>query len=134
MLAEYVHEVPAAPPRPDRCTHAVLASPRVLLPELRQRHAVDTLEVFGSRVRGDSGHQSDIDVLVTYTETPDLLMFIALEAEPKTLYSVVRPLEVIGEATKREPASIRDLDAAIPGSAESGQSRRLAARASVSWP
>jgi uncharacterized protein with HEPN domain len=37
-----------------------------------------------------------------------------LEADPKTLYSVVRALEVVGEATKRVPASVRDLDPAIP--------------------
>jgi hypothetical protein len=59
----------------------VLASLRALLPELRERYAVDTLEVFGSRVRGDSGHRSDIDVLVTFIETPDLLTLIALEDE-----------------------------------------------------
>lgn len=60
---------------------AVLEELRALLPELRERFAVDTLEVFGSRVRTDAGHQSDIDVLVTFTETPDLLTFIALEDE-----------------------------------------------------
>jgi uncharacterized protein len=59
----------------------VLASLRALLPELRERYAVDTLEVFGSRVREDASHRSDIDVLVTFTETPDLLTFIALEDE-----------------------------------------------------
>lgn len=59
----------------------VLEGLRALLPELRERFAVDTLEVFGSRVRSDAGHESDIDVLVTFTETPDLLTFIALENE-----------------------------------------------------
>ncbi|HUP53712.1 MAG TPA: nucleotidyltransferase domain-containing protein [Longimicrobiales bacterium] len=57
----------------------VLAGLRALLPELRERYTVDTLEVFGSRVRGDAGHRSDVDVLVTFTETPDLLTFVALE-------------------------------------------------------
>jgi hypothetical protein len=59
----------------------VLASLRALLPGLRERYAVDTLEIFGSRVRGDASHRSDIDVLVTFTRTPDLLTFIALEDE-----------------------------------------------------
>lgn len=61
--------------------HAVLEALRSLLPELRERYDVDTLEVFGSRVRSDADIQSDIDVLVTFTETPDLLRFIALEDE-----------------------------------------------------
>jgi hypothetical protein len=59
----------------------VLAGLRALLPELRERYTVDTLEIFGSRVRGDASHRSDIDVLVTFTETPDILTFIALEDE-----------------------------------------------------
>ena len=54
---------------------------RALLPELRARYSVDTLEIFGSRVRGDVVDESDIDVLVTFTEAPDLLSFIALENE-----------------------------------------------------
>jgi hypothetical protein len=59
----------------------VLAGLRALLPELRERYTVDTLEIFGSCVRGDASHRSDIDVLVTFTETPDILTFIALEDE-----------------------------------------------------
>lgn len=64
-----------------RALAAVLEDLRELLPELRERFAVDTLEVFGSRVRTDAGQESDIDVLVTFTETPDLLTVIALEDE-----------------------------------------------------
>ncbi len=60
---------------------AVLEALRSLLPGLRERYDVDTLEVFGSRVRDDADAESDIDVLVTFTETPDLLAFIALEDE-----------------------------------------------------
>jgi uncharacterized protein len=54
---------------------------RSLMPELRKRYDVETLEVFGSRVRNDADVQSDIDVLITFTKTPDLLTFIALEDE-----------------------------------------------------
>lgn len=64
-----------------RALAAVLEDLRALLPELRERFAVDTLEVFGSRVRTDAGQQSDVDVLVTFTETPDLLTFIEVEDE-----------------------------------------------------
>jgi uncharacterized protein with HEPN domain len=48
-----------------------------------------------------------------------------LEADPKTLYSVVRALEVVGEATKRVPPSVRDLDAAIPWKEMAGMRDRL---------
>lgn len=61
--------------------HPLLEALRSLMPELRERYDVDTLEVFGSRVRCDADVESDIDVLVTFTQTPDLLTFIALEDE-----------------------------------------------------
>ncbi len=54
---------------------------RALLPDLRQRYGVETLEVFGSRVRADAYEGSDLDLLVTFTEVPDLLTLISLENE-----------------------------------------------------
>jgi len=36
-----------------------------------------------------------------------------VEADPKTLYSVVRALEVIGEVTKRMPPSVRQMGSAL---------------------
>jgi uncharacterized protein len=59
----------------------VLEALRSLMPELRERYDVDTLEVFGSRVRSDADLESDIDILVTFIKTPDLLTFIAPEDE-----------------------------------------------------
>jgi len=54
---------------------------RALLPELQARYSVDTLEVFGSRVREDASHESDLDILVTFSSTPGLFEFIRLENE-----------------------------------------------------
>lgn len=48
-----------------------------------------------------------------------------LEGDTKTLYSLVRALEVVGEATKRVPASVRALDAAIPWKEMAGMRDRL---------
>jgi uncharacterized protein len=67
--------------RANRGLSPVLQQLRALLPELRERYEVDTLEVFGSRVRDDAGGGSDLDLLVSFTETPDLLTFISLELE-----------------------------------------------------
>ena len=64
-----------------RKLEAILEELRSLLPQLRERYAVDTLEAFGSRVRGDGEEGRDLDLLVTFTETPDLLTFIAMENE-----------------------------------------------------
>lgn len=54
---------------------------RLLMPELRDRHAVDSLEIFGSRARGEELGDSDLDLLVTFTEKPGLLELIGLEQE-----------------------------------------------------
>jgi predicted nucleotidyltransferase len=39
---------------------------RAMLPELRERFGVESLGLFGSRVRGDHRPDSDLDVLVTF--------------------------------------------------------------------
>ena len=50
-----------------------------LLPTLAQQYHVQSLGVFGSYVRHAQRPSSDLDVLVTFTEPPGLLTFIALE-------------------------------------------------------
>jgi predicted nucleotidyltransferase len=49
------------------------------LPILRERWLVQSLELFGSRVRHEARPDSDLDVLVTFNETPGLFRFIELE-------------------------------------------------------
>ena len=50
-----------------------------LLPDLIEQFHVQTLEVFGSFVRSEESTDSDLDLLVTFTETPTLFRFVALE-------------------------------------------------------
>ena len=52
---------------------------RRLLPTLRERYSVGSLEIFGSDARHEQQSDSDLDVLVTFSETPGLLKFVALE-------------------------------------------------------
>lgn len=49
------------------------------LPILTERFSVQTLGIFGSYVRQEQHPESDLDVLVAFTETPSLLKFLALE-------------------------------------------------------
>jgi len=49
------------------------------IPILAERYSVEKLEVFGSYVRDEQKADSDLDVLVTFTEAPSLLTFIAIE-------------------------------------------------------
>ena len=49
------------------------------LPVLSERYRVRSLAVFGSYVRQEQRPDSDLDLLVTFDETPSLLRFISLE-------------------------------------------------------
>lgn len=49
------------------------------LPTLAERYHVQSLGIFGSYVRQEQRPDSDLDVLVTFSELPSLLKFIELE-------------------------------------------------------
>ncbi|MBI4810759.1 MAG: nucleotidyltransferase family protein [Ignavibacteriales bacterium] len=46
---------------------------------IQDKYKVKELGIFGSVVRGEQKKRSDIDILVDYSEIPDLLEFISLE-------------------------------------------------------
>jgi predicted nucleotidyltransferase len=46
---------------------------------LREKFKVEEIGVFGSYVRGEQKRKSDLDVLVSFSETIDLFMFVELE-------------------------------------------------------
>ncbi|GBD88235.1 nucleotidyltransferase domain protein [bacterium BMS3Abin03] len=52
---------------------------RTELPKLKKEFNVKTIEVFGSYIKNKQTKKSDIDLLITFTITPGLLKFIALE-------------------------------------------------------
>lgn len=49
------------------------------LPEFKQHYNVLRLELFGSYVRNQQTKNSDLDILVSYSETPSFFKFIELE-------------------------------------------------------
>ena len=49
------------------------------LPELAARHKIKSLGIFGSYVRGEARSTSDVDLLVEFSETPDIFKFMDLE-------------------------------------------------------
>lgn len=52
---------------------------RELTPTLQKEYNVSTLEVFGSYIRKSQKRNSDLDLLVTFSKTPNLIKFIELE-------------------------------------------------------
>ncbi|MHB2155177.1 nucleotidyltransferase family protein [Calditrichota bacterium GD2] len=49
------------------------------LPKLRSEFYVNSLEIFGSFVRNEQTADSDLDILVTFSQAPSLFKFIELE-------------------------------------------------------
>ena len=56
--------------------------------ELAETYHVRSLEVFGSYVRDEQNAESDLDVLVTFTEAPGFFEFIALEEKLSEILGV----------------------------------------------
>ena len=46
---------------------------RELLPVLKEKYKVETVEIFGSYAKRGQTARSDIDLLVTYSEAPDVV-------------------------------------------------------------
>ena len=65
-----------------------LAALRAAQPDLARRYAVNLLGIFGSYARNTQRPDSDVDVLVSFTEMPNLIEFIQLEDELSSLLGV----------------------------------------------
>ena len=46
---------------------------------LKKKYKIKEIGIFGSYVRGEQTHTSDVDILVEFYETPDFLTFLEIE-------------------------------------------------------
>lgn len=51
--------------------------------DIKKTYHINSLALFGSVARGDDNPNSDVDLLVEFSTTPDLLTFIELEEKLK---------------------------------------------------
>lgn len=61
----------------------VLSVLKQVKPDIEARYHINSLALFGSVARGDDNANSDVDLLVEFSSTPDLLTFIELEERLK---------------------------------------------------
>lgn len=59
--------------------HDIREQLRAELPYLREHYNVDRLGICGSYVRGEQTEDSDLDLLVTFTNTPGLFTIVGLK-------------------------------------------------------
>ena len=57
-------------------------------PRLMEQYNVAALEIFGSHIRHEERKDSDLDILVTFTKAPSLLMFVHLENQLSDLLGI----------------------------------------------
>ena len=60
-------------------TKEILEKLKKLDPKIKEKYKIKEIGVFGSIVRGEQNKRSDVDILVEFEKTPDLLRFIELE-------------------------------------------------------
>lgn len=60
---------------------ALLLRLREIRPDLAARYHIRSLGLFGSYGRGTPSRRSDVDILVSFTETPSLFAFVRLKGE-----------------------------------------------------
>ena len=82
------------------------------LPDLAEKYHVRTLEVFGSYVRDEQTPESDLDVLVTFDETPDLFQYMELEDHLGELLGV--KVDLVMKRARKPRLEQRILHEAIP--------------------
>ena len=85
---------------------------RQYLPNLRETYQIDTFQVFGSYVRAEQTPTSDLDILVTFTETPSLLEFIALENHLSDILGV--NVDLVMKNSLKPPLQKINLEEAVP--------------------
>lgn len=67
---------------------------------LRKKYKVKNIGIFGSFARGEQREKSDIDVLVEFTELPDIFLLIDLEDYLKKLTK--RKVDIVRKGAVRE--------------------------------
>jgi len=85
---------------------------RAQLADLSERYGVRTLAVFGSRVRGETAAESDLDLLVEFDRTPSLFRFLHLEEELSDLLGV--RVDLVMRSALKPRIGARILEEAVP--------------------
>ena len=89
----------------------ILQQLSVLKRQFANNYHIVSLALFGSMARGEATEKSDIDILVDFSQTPDLLTFIELEEKLKS--ALGKNVDLVPKRKLRVELSQRILQEAI---------------------
>ncbi len=89
----------------------ILKQLSILKNQLSQNYHIVSLALFGSLARGEATEKSDVDILVDFSQTPDLLTFIELEEKLKS--ALGKNVDLVPKRKLRTELSGRILKEAI---------------------
>jgi uncharacterized protein len=96
----------------ERNLSTIIATLQQHMPYLSEHYAVQSLGVFGSYVRAQQRTDSDLDLLVTFRETPGLLTYIALENYLADLLDM--PVDLVMESALKPTIGARIRAEVVP--------------------
>jgi predicted nucleotidyltransferase len=79
---------------------------------LQQRYNVESLAIFGSRVRGDAHSDSDLDILARFRATPSLFTWLKMENELSDLLGV--KVDLVLEGSLRPDVASKVAQESLP--------------------
>ena len=92
--------------------HPLIETHRAELLAMARRRGVTDVRVFGSMSRGDDGHNSDVDLLVTLTPGTSALALGGLLVDAQELLG--RRVDVVAEASLHPALRERVMAGAVP--------------------
>lgn len=72
----------------DKNINSIVAILKKEMPNLKVSYKVESLSIFGSYSRGEEKKNSDLDILVTFKETPGFFQFVRLEKHLSDLLGI----------------------------------------------
>lgn len=82
------------------------------MPGLAERYKVKSLGVFGSFIRQEQSKRSDVDLLVEFSEAPDLFDFMDLEQHLEKILNV--KVDLVTRGALKGNIGKRILDEVVP--------------------
>jgi len=90
----------------------ILEDLRDMMTSLKERYQVASLSLFGSWIRGEQTDESDLDILVEFTEPPGLISFLILEEELSNRLGL--PVDLVMKGSLKPAIGTRILREAVP--------------------